>query len=236
MEEIKSWGKEVWENKIRNENEFTVILGRGKLFSNYKTLDLNTKRIMTILDKEIFPLIKSKGSILDAGTGPMARFAIEFSKRGYKVIGVDVSKMALKLAKNHIREANINNIKLQQADLIELNLKHKFDLIFCFATFAHIPCHLGLFVLRNFNKCLYDDGYVLIEFHVKKEKVILIELAHLIIYKLIKKFKKRNYTLCSFYAEDEIKDMISKTGFELVKIIDRKRSLYLLKKIKKSNI
>jgi 2-polyprenyl-3-methyl-5-hydroxy-6-metoxy-1,4-benzoquinol methylase len=232
MGKIKSWGKEIWEDSIKNENEATIILGRGNLFGNEKTINLNTKIIMSILDKEVFPLVKSKGSVLDAGVGPMARFAIEFSKRGYKVVGVDISKTVLKYAKKHIRDANINNVKLQQTDLIEMNLKYKFNLIFCYGTFVHIPCHLGLFVLRNFNKCLRNNGYALIEFPVKNEKDILIELVRSIIYKLMKKFKKWNYIIRSFYTEDEIKDMISRTGFEIVKIIDHEHPLYLLKKIK----
>jgi len=232
---IKSWGEEVWEEKIKKQGEVGVIFGTIKnLFGRGKEIsNRHTKKVMIILDKEVLPLIKPNGKILDAGIGPMARFTIEFAKRGYKVVGVDVSKTTLKFAKKYIDKADVKNVKLKQEDIVELNLKERFNLVFCAGTFLHIPSHLGLIVLINFNRILNNNNYALIDFFVKREKTIrkgLFELAFLTVHKIKRKLGRGFYVTGSSYTEDELEDMFSRTGFKFIKKVN---GFHLLKKVKK---
>ncbi|MEM2090011.1 MAG: class I SAM-dependent methyltransferase [Candidatus Pacearchaeota archaeon] len=94
---------------------------------------------MKFFDKEISPLIKRNAKIFRFRGGSLARFSIEFAKRGYEVIGMDISKTILKYA-----EKNLNNVKIKllKEDITSLeNINEKFDFSFCSATFYHIPPH-----------------------------------------------------------------------------------------------
>ena len=231
---IKSFGKDIWEEKIKKQDEVGVIFGtmaniggKGK-----EKVHKQTKQIMKAIDKEVIPLIKPKGNILDAGTGPMARFSIAFAKRGFTVTGVDISKTTLKFAKKYIDETKTTKIKLKEGDMIDLNLKEKFDLVFCVETFFHIPKHCSLLVLKNFNNMLNNGGYLLLGLYIKKEKTthqMLFESAYFTIHKIKKRLNKGFSVTHSVYTEDELKDLFLRTGFEFKKQID---GLWLLKKVK----
>jgi 2-polyprenyl-3-methyl-5-hydroxy-6-metoxy-1,4-benzoquinol methylase len=227
---IKTWGEEIWEKKIKEQNEVGIIHGA---ISSKANVEKQTNKIIRLMDKYVLPLIKKKGKILDVGIGPMARFSIEFAKRSYNVVGLDVSKTTLKFAKKYINKSKTNNIKLKHGDMINLNENKKYNLVFCIETFFHIPAHLGCLVLKNFNKALSKGDYALIGFFIKKEKTlfqVLFELIYLIIHKIKKIFKKGFYVTVTSYTEDELKDMLSRTGFKLEKKIGNLG--WLLKKVK----
>lgn len=234
IKKVKSFGKDIWEDKIKKQDEVGVIFGtmaniggKGK-----EKVHKQTEYIMKAIDKEVIPLIKTKGNILDAGIGPMARFSIEFAKRGFNVTGIDISKTTLKFAKKYIDETKTTKIKLKEGDMIDLNLKETFDLIFCVETFFHIPQHCSLLVLKNFNNMLTKEGYVLLGLNIKKEKTmrqILFESVYFTVHKIKKRLNKGFSVTLSVYTEDELTDLFSRTGFKLKK---RVGSLWLLKKVK----
>jgi 2-polyprenyl-3-methyl-5-hydroxy-6-metoxy-1,4-benzoquinol methylase len=224
----KLWGENVWEDKIKTQNEHGVVFGTN---STKKFMEKHTKKEMIILKEKFLNYIKKGGKVLDAGIGPAARFSIAFSKLGYKVTGVDISKTTLKYAKKHIDKEKLN-IELVQDNLIELNkIKKGYDLIFCFGTFGHIPAYLSLEVLKSFNKKLNDNGYCLIEFWIEKEtnfKKVFNDFKYGFLHNIKKMFKKTFPVNCSTYSPEEISDLTRRAGFEIVK---KEQELYLLKKI-----
>lgn len=229
FKEKKSWGEEIWEDKAKVQKEIGVIQGvRGSEQSIKKTTD----KVMCILDSHFLKSLNGK-DVLDAGVGPLARFSIEFCKRGYNVTGVDISDTTLNYAKKHIENNDCKNIKLIKNDLTSLDkVKGKFDLVFCAGTFGHIPSFLALNTLESFKRVLKKDGFCIIDFWIKKEKNFRMVFGDFIywVFHLIKKgFNRKTFEVnCSYYTIEEIEEMVKRSGF---KIIKRKESFFLLKKI-----
>jgi SAM-dependent methyltransferase len=203
-----------------------------EVFIPKKNLLKRTDKEIAFIDSTFLKDIKKNAKILDLGIGPLARFSIFFSKKGYNVTGIDISPTTLDYARKNAERVK-TKIKLIQDDLITLsNVKGKFDLIFCWGTFGHIPAYLTLEALSSFNKKLKKKGYCLIDFWVEEEidfkKVIiyfLYSLGH-----LIKRIFKKTFPVnCSKYSLEEIEDMANRTGFKIIKKI---KGRYLFQKIK----
>jgi len=229
---MKSWGREIWDHKQEKQGSLGVIAG---VVETKSFMDKQTLEEMEFLDKNVFPLLKNNAKILDAGIGPIARFSIEFAKRGYNVIGMDFSIKILKEAGKKIKD--IKNIKLIEDDLTALkNIKGKFDLIFCFGTFGHIPSFLSLETLKNFNRKTKSKGYCYLHFWMNKEKSLK-NILHDFVYEMARYFKRklgRSFKVnCSFYTEEEIEEMAKLSGF---KIIVKNKGCYLLKKSGKDRV
>jgi len=96
------YGKQVWERKIKEQDEVGVIIGT---VGSIKELKKYTQIGMQQIESEVIPLIKKKGKVLDLGVGPLARFAIEFSKRGFNTTGIDISPTTLDYAKRYAEES-----------------------------------------------------------------------------------------------------------------------------------
>jgi len=228
---IRPWGEKVWEEKIKTQNELGVIHG-GRFSKSKGMTDKQLNEIMEFLDKNVLPLIKKKGKILDAGVGPLARFSVEFAKRGYKIWGVDISPTTLRYAQGHIEKQKIKRIILIQDDLTRLDkINQKFDFIFCFGTFGHIPKILAIETLRTFNSKLNKNGLCLIHFWFSDEHSLLRkirELLYLTLHKISMKMYKSFYVNCSYYSAEELNEMFNYSKFKLVN--KTRNGLFLLKK------
>jgi len=225
------WGEDIWEEKIKKQNERGVIHG-GRFSKSKDITDKITKETLKYLDKNVFKRIKQNSKIMDAGVGPLARFSIEFVKRGYSVVGVDISPTILNYAREHIKKQDIEGIKLIQEDLTKLNkLNEKFDFIFCFGTFGHIPKILALETLKNFYLRLKKRGLCFVHIWLEKD-VLLKDKLKSMIYKLAHqlgmKMNKSFYVNCSFYSDEELKELFHHSGFKLIH--KGKGGFFLLKK------
>jgi 2-polyprenyl-3-methyl-5-hydroxy-6-metoxy-1,4-benzoquinol methylase len=224
---MKSYGEEIWEKKINSQDEVGVIQGT---ISSLENINNQTKETMSLFDTRIINKVKINGKVLDAGVGPMARFSIEFAKRGYDVTGVDISKTTLEFADKYVKKENLN-IKLIKDDITSLkNLKEKYDFIFCFETFFHIPSYLSGITLMKFYNLLERNGKLFIHFNIpqKRKKIIkntIYWLGHYV-KQLFGKGFKVNVTK---FTEEEVEEIIEKSNFE----IENKflNGVYLLKKI-----
>lgn len=227
---MKRYGKEIWESKIKTQTPEQVV---GGSLANEKNLKKSLESSMQFLDKNILPLIRKNGKIADIGVGPMARFSIEFSKRGYNVVGIDVSATTIKHAKNYINKSGMNKkIKLILQDMIKINLREKVDLVFCWGTFYHLPPYLSLDVLKRFNKILKKGGYALIDFSLKGEEYTLKRHLFDLIWFIghsIKKIRKKDfYVTVTKFTKKEIEDMLKLSDFDIIKNWE---GYYLLRKI-----
>ncbi len=227
-EKRKNWGEEIWEEKAVTQGEIGVIHG---VEGSEKSIKESQAEVMENLDSEFLPLVKGKKA-LDAGVGPLARYSIEFRRKGYDVTGVDISETTLKFAKKNIEKEGYKGIKLVKDDLVELKkIKGKYDLVFCIGTFGHIPSFLALNTLKSFNRVLKKEGFCIVDIWMKEElnfsrmmRGILYNSARLI----KKKFKKTFDVNCSTYTLGEISEMAKMSGFRIIK---RKENFFLLKKI-----
>jgi len=108
-----------------------------------------------------------KGKALDLGCG-VGKKSIELAKKGFEVIGIDISATAINHAKKNVKEANIK-VKFIQGDATDLSFlgKGKFSFVLDWANLHCVPKtkqkkyvkgiveHLkrgGRLLLRCFNK------------------------------------------------------------------------------------
>ena len=90
-------------------------------------------------------LYKEDGKLLDVGCGT-GWLSLKFAETGMNVVGIDISKENLKVARSRANKANIHNLTFEQVDLLKFNpdrFNHKFDSILIYALLHHLPENLG---------------------------------------------------------------------------------------------
>lgn len=88
------------------------------------------------LDSALSKLNLQSGTVLDLGTGPGTQ-AIALAKRGFQVTATDLSRTAIENAQAKGNAQDLE-IRWQQDDILQSQLKESFDLVFdrgCFHTF-----------------------------------------------------------------------------------------------------
>ncbi len=228
---IPLWGEEVWEEKIKKQDELGVIHG-GRFSKTKNITDKTKKEVMSYLEKKVFPLIKKEANLMDAGVGPLARFSIEFAKKGYDVLGVDISQTTLTHAGKHIKEQGLKNIRLIKDDLTKLEkVKTKFDLVFCFGTFGHIPKILAIETLKIFNSKLNKGGYCFLHLWLEEKPTLknkVRKLSYGLLHKIGRKMYKSFHVNCSFYSKEELVELFERSGFKVAD--ENGKGFFLLKK------
>lgn len=69
----------------------------------------------------------SGSKILDAGCGP-GLYTSELAKSGYRLTGIDLSREQIETAK---KRNTSSNVELFEADIFSLDVKDKYDVVFC---------------------------------------------------------------------------------------------------------
>jgi 2-polyprenyl-3-methyl-5-hydroxy-6-metoxy-1,4-benzoquinol methylase len=222
------YGEQIWERKIKEQDEVGVIIGT---VGSMRELKRYTQIGMQQIESEVIPLIKKGGKVLDLGVGPLARFAIEFSKKGFNTTGMDISQTTLDHAKKYIQE-NQSNVKLIKGDITEIDkIKGKFDFIYCIATFYHIPPHLTGISLMKIKEKLEQGGYAFIEFGALTRKKLKEKIKESFYWvgHYIKRLLGKGFNVnISRFTKREINEMLIKSGLKIEKILPG--NLYLLKK------
>lgn len=120
------------------------------------------------------------------------------TKMGFKGIGIDFSKEAIRLA----RKKKLNNIELIYADILSLELKRKVDLVLLLFVLEHIEN--DILVLRKINSFLKIGGYLIISVP-----------AHSKLYS----YQDRLVGHYRRYDKEEILEKLSKSGFRIKKFL-----------------
>ena len=134
-----------------------------ELFTNYaETYDKETFTQGTIgevdfIEREIN--YKKTKRILDIGCGT-GRHAIELAKRGYKVVGVDLSESQLKKAREKADKAGVK-VDFIQKDARQLDFHNEFDMILmiCEGAFSLMETdEMNFEILQGATKALKKNG------------------------------------------------------------------------------
>ncbi|OPY15802.1 class I SAM-dependent methyltransferase [Syntrophus aciditrophicus] len=140
---MKQWYEELFENygmKYDNENFVQGTIGE-----------------CDFIEKEIGH--NKAARILDIGCGT-GRHSIELAKRGYKVVGIDLSESLLKRAKEKASERNLQ-IVFEKRDARSLPFLNEFNLIImiCEGAFPLMETdEMNFQILRNAAKALLPKG------------------------------------------------------------------------------
>jgi len=113
-------------------------------------------------EKEFYNLNFNKNNalILDGGCG-WGRFFPHYLKKKFKIVGIDIQKKRLEKLKNYdFYKKNKRYIKLIHADLNDIYLKQRFDIIFLWGVMVLIKDPKKL--LDNLKNLLKKDGYLVL--------------------------------------------------------------------------
>jgi 2-polyprenyl-3-methyl-5-hydroxy-6-metoxy-1,4-benzoquinol methylase len=144
---MKKWYNELFENYARTYDKEPFTQG--------------TKGEVDFIEKEL-NFDKSK-TILDIGCGT-GRHAIELTKRGYKVTGVDLSESQLQRAREKAKENGVE-VKFIREDARDLNFKNEFDLVMliCEGAFPLMETdEMNFKILENASKALKTNGELIL--------------------------------------------------------------------------
>jgi len=140
---MKQWYEELFENY-------------GMKYDN-ESFTQGTVRECDFIEKEID--YNKEIKILDIGCGT-GRHSIELSKRGYNVVGIDLSESLLKRAKEKAFEQNLK-IVFQRHDARNLPFLHEFDLVImlCEGAFPLMETdEMNFQILQNASNALKLQG------------------------------------------------------------------------------
>jgi ubiquinone/menaquinone biosynthesis C-methylase UbiE len=131
----------------------------------------NYSKINFLLHMHFIEKFLHKGmKILDAGCGA-GRYSIEFAKRGCKVTLFDISDEQLKIAKDKIDEAGVNeNIEgIFQGDIRDLSQfgNEQFDLVVCYGAPLSYVLDKRETAILEFNRVLNKNGSLFISVNNK---------------------------------------------------------------------
>lgn len=147
-------------------------------------------------------------SVLDlgCGTGTMAFY---LANNGHKVVGIDISKKAIKIAKESAGYLKLKGeARFSCKDIKKFETKQKFDLVICSEVLEHIKNDAN--VLKKIFRFLKKNSLLVISVPSKN--------APLHKWGLTKEFDRRAGHLRR-YSTEELKSKIENAGFKMIKIV-----------------
>ena len=172
-----------------------------------KTQDMYFEWIME-LKKAIQEQNVEVKRLLDLGCGTGIT-TIPWLKSGYQVYGVDISKAMLKVAKK-----KSSKVKWLNQDITKLNIKENMDIVTChFDVLNHVLKKANLKkVFKKVYNILNDRG------------LFMFDIMPSAAFKELEKRKRKHTITERPYSRNEIKDLLLKSGFKILKIKKQKVS------------
>lgn len=182
--------------------------------------------------------LKLNGSekILDVACG-FGRHALVFAKRGFSVVGIDMSKEFIRQAQEHQEKEQLPHLKFIQMDMRNLNGIGTFDLAICmFTSFGYFPTKKeNSAFLKEVRNCLKKQGLFFLDYlhpyeiqkdlkpyeeqTINGEKVeVRKQILDGRIIKTIQ-FPGRTYKeSIALYTKPEIESMLQENGFQVLQV------------------
>ena len=151
--------------------------------------------------------LPSQSTILDAGFGHgVALFGLSRLYPKYKFVGFELDENSMNNSLNIQKVIKRNNVTLSQTNLVEINGKNCFDLIYSCDVLEHIDDDIK--VLKNFQRSLKTNGILILHLPLKYEfcRRIL---------PWLKKYTTEDHVRDE-YTPEEIISKLEKTGFSLL--------------------
>lgn len=143
---MKQWYELLFENYARKYDEECYVQGtKGEC--DFIEQEINCDKSLKIID-------------IGCGTG---RHSIELAKRGYDIIGIDLSESQLKRAREKAKEQMVE-IDFQKGDARNLPFESEFDLVImlCEGGFSLMETdEMNFEILKNATKSLKDNGKII---------------------------------------------------------------------------
>lgn len=206
--------KRVWDKVARGTPPGVLIFGPfwGLRYSrSWDQRDFNGAEELLQMDGE--------GCILDVGCGPLARAEVYFGRRGFKIVGVDVSVTVASQAKTILKKFKVEkNVDLVVADAEFPPFKEEsFDQILAAGLIVHLPTKGSVVrTLRQFRLCMKKNGRCYI--------VWLPNLYSILgpLFKFVTRIgfvgKRERIQLLTFNGVKEIRHICSQAGLKILRV------------------
>lgn len=188
------------------------IMKKKKLYDRYHSDRKLERRVINDFDYTHKPLLDTFRSIrgvfdnvLDIGCGT-GTVSLYFASRGSSVVGVDISKRAINLARSNAENLGLSRkVKFLVSDFPNGKINGRYDLIVCSELLEHVLNHEK--ALIAINNLLRKDGYALFS----------VPLRSSFMYKhgLLNKFEKEVGHLRR-YDDTEFINTLKKNNFKII--------------------
>ena len=136
---------------------------------NVEAMPWYNKNLDSDLEEELEKRKITKGRILDLGTGPATQ-AVQLSKKGFQVIGSDVSESAINRAREVCVHDKDKEISFIVDDILNSEINDKsFNYIFDRGCFHVLPIEMSLVYIREIKRILDDNGILFLKCFSTKE-------------------------------------------------------------------
>ncbi len=156
--------------------------------------------------EEFLVLLPKNAKILDVGCG-VGVDAGFMASEGFEIIGIDLSKEMLNIARQKFPQINFRQQDIRRLDFPP----DSFDGILASCSLIHIPKHDVPVLLEKFHQILKKDGAIYIALQGGKSEEIFID----------EPFKPDEKLFLNIISFDEIKNLFVKHGFSIVKKYER---------------
>lgn len=166
--------------------------------------------LLGVRHKVVYYINRKNGSkILDVATGT-GNQAFAFAKKGYDVIGIDLSKNMLKIARKKNRQENTIFVA---ADAVKIPFKDKCFDVSCVSFALHdMPLSIREKVLKEMVRVTKPRGtIVIIDYDLPKNKI-----GRYLIYNFVKSYESKYYPE---FIESDIEALLRKSGIKIEKEI-----------------
>jgi demethylmenaquinone methyltransferase/2-methoxy-6-polyprenyl-1,4-benzoquinol methylase len=161
-----------------------------------------------VRDKVVdFTDAKKDSRILDVATGT-GRQAFAFGKRGYEVIGIDLSENMLKVAN---KKNKYENVKFKAADALNIPFEDRyFDVSSVSFALHEMPLSIREKVLREIVRVTKPKGtIVIVDYALPKNKI-----GRFLIYHFVKSYEGNYY---SEFIKSDIRALLRKSEIKIEK-------------------
>ena len=176
-----------------------TIKSYNKIASEYssKVSKLHPKKEFS----QFFSMLRPKASVLDIGCGS-GRDAFEFAKKGFKIIGIDLSPKMIAIARNKAKKADFKVMDLERLEF----KAESFDGIWANAVYLHIPKKRLKKAFAEAKKALKKGGIMYISAKKGMGEHFLPDKR----YNGVEKF-------WSYYSKKELESRLRDSGFKVIK-------------------
>lgn len=195
-------------------NQKTKILEEynDKLSSIYDKATKHDWKAPSVMTKLSTPFLKKRNKILDIGVGT-GQSAIVFYKKGCKVVGVDISKKMISIAKVKMPKGHFSTFNIEK---IKKFSSKKFDAIISSGVFEFIENLDKIFEFASEN--IKNNGYFCFTFEeylpkTKTQKWRIAELGK----GFMKPIPKSHSFIVYRRSLLEVEKMLKKNGFQVLK-------------------
>lgn len=147
-------------------------------------------------------IVEDSGHILDAGCGT-GRFVKYFTRKGYRVTGIDTSSAMLEIAKRENPDTEFVNMDMR---ILRFPADH-FDGIWNSGCILHLDESGVAKTFKESSRVLRNDGAFFVATIVKDKDTVVLEES-----------REGGEILVHYYSKEKLKLFLNRAGFEILEI------------------